>query len=84
MISAPSELSRWWRSTGAVLLVLSGLACVASKCACTPPQTAEQAAAEGAYGAALVDCVERASTLAESKACRARVDAAWGVDGGSK
>lgn len=43
------------------------------------PKTAEQAAAEAGYGAALLDCVDKSTTLAESKACRARVDAAWGV-----
>lgn len=52
-------------------------ACLAG-CA-TPPATAARVAAEGAYGAALLDCVEKSSTLAESKACRARVDAAWGI-----
>mgnify|MGYP000951578727 CR=1 FL=1 len=44
-----------------------------------PPQTAAQAAAEGAYGAALLKCVDDSNTLAESKACRARVDAQFGV-----
>jgi hypothetical protein len=47
---------------------------------CKPsPTTSAQAAAEGAYGAALLKCVDDAKTLAESKACRARVDAEWGV-----
>lgn len=43
------------------------------------PQTAAQAAAEGAYGAALLKCVDDSRTLAESKACRARVDSEFGV-----
>lgn len=48
--------------------------------ACVRPTTTHaQAAAEGAYGAALLKCVDEANTLAESKACRARVDAEWGV-----
>lgn len=46
---------------------------------CAQPPTAAQAAAEGAYGASLLKCVDDAKTLAESKACRARVDAEWGV-----
>lgn len=58
---------------GAVLLVCRVLA------GCTAPA---KAAAETAYGASLLRCVDQAATLAESKACRARVDAAWGVDGG--
>jgi len=58
---------------------------------CKPAQapTAAQVAAEGAYGAALLRCVDEAKTLAESKACRARVDAAWEItqtatDGGAR
>ncbi|MCW5834507.1 MAG: hypothetical protein KIS78_19050 [Labilithrix sp.] len=56
---------------------------------CTTPATAQQAAAEGAYGAALLRCVDEAETLAESKACRARVDEQWGItqtatDGGAR
>lgn len=47
---------------------------------CSSPQpTAAQVAAEGAYGAALLKCVDDAKTLQESKACRARVDAEWGI-----
>lgn len=47
---------------------------------CQPvPLTHAQAAAEGAYGAALLKCVDDARTLAESKACRARVDSEWHV-----
>lgn len=48
--------------------------------ACGAPSTeTKQAEAEGAYGAALMACVDDAGTLAASKACRARVDLAWGV-----
>jgi hypothetical protein len=38
-----------------------------------------ETAAEIAYGAALMRCVDEAKTLAESKSCRARVDAEWGI-----
>lgn len=41
--------------------------------------TEAQAATEAAYGAALLKCVDEANTLAESKACRAKVDKAWGI-----
>lgn len=48
--------------------------------ACGPSKpTPAQVAAEGAYGAALLKCVDDAKTLPESKACRARVDAQFGV-----
>ena len=40
---------------------------------------AAQVAAESAYTAELVQCVDKSETLAESKACRALVDARWGV-----
>lgn len=46
---------------------------------CKQPQTQAQVAAEGAYGAALLRCVDKATTLAESKTCRAKVNAEWGV-----
>lgn len=60
---------------GAVLFV----ARVAAGCS-GPAKTA----AETAYGASLLRCVDEARTLAESKACRAAVDARWGVDGGAR
>lgn len=42
------------------------------------------AAAEATYGGQLQLCVKRAKTREESRACRARVDQAWGVaDGGA-
>lgn len=41
--------------------------------------TEAQVATEAAYGAALLKCVDEAKTLAESKACRAKVDEAWGI-----
>ncbi len=41
-------------------------------------------AAEAAYTAALVRCVDKAETLSESRACRSAVDAKWGLkDAGS-
>jgi hypothetical protein len=43
------------------------------------------AATEGAYTAALLRCVDKSATLAESKACRSGVDAQFGVkDGGAE
>jgi len=38
--------------------------------------------AESAYTAALLRCVDRAETLAESRSCRQNVNGAYGVDGG--
>lgn len=48
--------------------------------ACSPAATG----AEAAYTTALVRCVDKSETLAESKACRARVDEAYGVKDGGK
>ncbi len=62
-------------------LALFGWGCVFTHCAApsAPRPTEAQVAAEGAYGAELLACVERATTLAQSKACRAEVDRRWGV-----
>ena len=48
-------------------------------CAACVPQTPAQDAAEASYGAALLRCVDAAKTLAESKGCRAKIDAEWGI-----
>lgn len=45
---------------------------------CSSKQTVS-AASEAAYTAELLRCVDKASTLAESKACRADVNAKLGV-----
>jgi len=45
--------------------------------ACTPAAT--PAAAEAAFTADLLHCVDKAATLAESKACRAEVHQRWGI-----
>lgn len=53
--------------------------------ACTPASKPAPAAigAEAVYTAALLDCVDKSNTLAESRLCRATVDARWGIsDGG--
>ncbi len=47
--------------------------------ACAKPIAAQQVAAEAAYQGALLRCVDDARTLSESKACRAKVDAEWGI-----
>ena len=41
------------------------------------------AAAESSYTAQQLQCVDRAKTLEESRACRAEVDRAWHVDAGA-
>ncbi len=68
------------RHTVPFMFCLFAFGCVFAHCiGCKSPTTSAQAAAEGAYGAELVRCVDAATTLAESKACRATVDAKWGV-----
>ncbi len=68
------------RETFAVCLFLGAVLVVVMHCAgCGLFQSAGPAAAEAAYGAALLRCVDEAETLAESKACRARVDADWKI-----
>lgn len=52
-------------------------------CASATPQE-KAAAADATYAANHLKCVDAATTLAESKACRARVRAEWNVDGGAK
>lgn len=46
---------------------------------CPQPSAAAQNATEAAYGADLLRCVDKATTLAESKACREQVDLKWGI-----
>ncbi len=46
---------------------------------CRPPGSAHEAAAEAAYAGELLRCVDKATTLAESKACRAEVDRRWNI-----
>ena len=68
----------------AVVLLLAFYACVAhvTGCGWLPGDTTTQA--ELAYRAELLRCVDAATTLAESKACRKSADAKWNVDGGAK
>lgn len=46
---------------------------------CTACGTPAQDASEAAYTAALLRCVDKAETLAESRMCRRTVDAQWGI-----
>jgi hypothetical protein len=61
------------------LLLLGMILGVRQLAGCHPAQTAEVT-----YTAALLRCVDKSETLAESKACRSLVDAQFGVDGGGK
>ena len=45
--------------------------------------SAAHTTADAAYTAAQLDCVANAQTLVESKACRAKVDAKWGINDSS-
>lgn len=62
-------------------LILLSLLVACSNCADAKPAPI---AAESAYTAELLRCVDKATTLAESKSCRKNVDSAFGVDGGAK
>ncbi len=61
-----------------VLMITSagGLALTPQGCS---SDKAKKAEAESAYTAEQLACVDRASTLEESKACREAVRAKWGV-----
>lgn len=45
--------------------------------------SAAHTTADAAYTAAQLDCVQKSQTLAESKACRAKVDQKWGISDSS-
>lgn len=45
--------------------------------------SAAHTTADAAYTAAQLDCVQKSKTLAESKACRAKVDLKWGISDSS-
>lgn len=45
--------------------------------------SAAHTTADAAYTAAQLDCLASAQTLQESKACRAKVDAKWGISDAS-
>lgn len=49
---------------------------------CGPFATRENA--ERTYQAQLLRCVDKAETLEESRACRAKVDSEWHVDAGKE
>lgn len=67
------------RSTIPFALALFALGFLVNHCCgCTPKQLGATAA-ESAYTADLLRCVDDARTLAESRACRQRVDATWGI-----
>ncbi len=59
------------------------LACVfLMACSATPREKA--AAADATYAADMLKCVDGATTLEASKACRAKVREQWHVDGGTR
>lgn len=57
------------------------VALVLASCAKSQPA---KVAAEAAYTEQLLDCVDKSETAVESRACRAQVNARWGIlpDGG--
>lgn len=64
------------RFTG--IMAMLGLVLLLARCSGASVET-KQAEADGAYAASILACVDDAGTLAESHACRARVDLVWGV-----
>lgn len=77
---------RWgtWIEAGLFLFAVAFLVGLLNGCA-----SRDAAAAEAAYTADHLRCVDKATTLAESRACRADVDRRYGIvqtatDGGSR
>lgn len=64
------------RTTIITAALACGLVVGTTHAACAPRTPAQ---AEAAYTAELLRCVDRAATLAASRACRAEVDRRWGV-----
>lgn len=61
-------------------LAMLWLGAVGVHCAaCASPSQAGASAAEVTYTGELLRCVDDAKTLAESRACRQRVDAKWQI-----
>lgn len=60
-------------------IVLFAIGCVVAHCVGCGPTQAAKDAAETAYTAELLRCVDTASTLEESRTCRKGVNARWGV-----
>ncbi len=61
------------RTLSTVLCLYALLVC------CKGPEQAGATAAETTYTLELLRCVDAATTLLESKACRQRVNTAWGI-----
>jgi hypothetical protein len=69
----------------ACILAGCALSMCLNACAAAPPVAeVTPAAAEGAYTAELLRCVDQSQTREQSRTCRAGVDRKWGVDGGAK
>lgn len=65
----------------AFVLACLGAAAVINCDACA---TAQSSTADTAYGIEITNCVQDASSRAEADACRARVKATFGLEGGAK
>ncbi len=76
----PRPWSSAWSMRGAIL-VASTVGLLWGCAAITPQQKA--AAADSTYAADMLKCVDDATTLAESRACRTKVREQWHVDAGS-
>lgn len=61
-----------------IVIALTAVACFFTQClGCASLKSS--GGIEAAYTAALVRCVDKATTITESRACRAEVDRAYGV-----
>ncbi len=71
------------RETFTFILVMTAVVLTFSYCTggCRGDGASDE---ELAYRAALLRCVDKATTLAESKACRKQADATFGVDSGAR
>lgn len=72
---------RWamFREVAIVAMAFVALVFALHMCVGCSPRAAGATAAESAYTADLLRCVDEARTLAESRKCREGVDAKWGV-----
>lgn len=83
------DLNFYLRETLAVSLLLVVALIIATKCTgCGPSQQAKEAAAEGAYAAEHLKCVDAYDTNEDINRCRSEVRRRWGIaetvrDGGS-
>lgn len=70
---------KWFRDTAGFAVGLFAIGCCTTHCSGCKPAQLGATAAESAYTGELLRCVDNASTLAESRACRDDVNKRWGI-----